>query len=1273
MKGKRMLAWALSLTLLAGMLPGAAFAAEVGPPCENHPEHIGCGYAEGSPCGHTVHTAECYMDELICGFDTEEEQPATVSDAAPPHTHGQECYALDCPHDRGEHDTTDCGYVEAQPCGHECELCAPKDSGTPPGTSGQVVQKSTDSNATPEDTGTITITAFDELDGAVKYAPLNTTWDDLGLPATLGASGYSMADDTGPAPEPEAISIEGVTWEIFVKGDSPAAYEENRPTTCIYWLRAVLPEGYALDKGAALPEMELRYGMANRAITTATAGDFQVTGDNTKYTYANNTLTVQDGADLTISGTTTQDKIVVASGATAAITLAGVNINVGGCAFDMAGATVTLTLAENTTNILKSDVFRAGLEAPDGSTLTIDGSGKLEATSGSSYGYGAGIGGEAGLNARGGDGGKIIIGDSAQVIATSREGAGIGGGACYSNAGSDGTGGNAGEITIKGNAQVTATSASGAGIGGGTGGGGKGGSGGTVTIEGNAVVTATSRGSAGIGGGWGAGFGAPGTVNPNGGVIFDNETGKVYGDVTLPGDLTISDGSTLEIPGGSSLTVPEDVTLTNNGEIKGDGDLKGDGTFGGNGTFTQKADRSITAPTVASKTHNSITLNAATPKGNGTVTYAKNAENTAPAEGWQAGLIFTGLTPDTAYYFFARVTGDTIYKDATSTGTEGKTEALSVISTQAIPGVTSPALGALPVAAITETAQYTGTVAWSPALAADGTFAADTEYTATITLSPKPGYTLQGVAADFFTVDGATATNAQNSGIITARFPRTSIDPVYSIRASTAALDFGAITVNDAPPAEKTITVENTGNQNVTLTQPTATSYDVGPLSQTALAPGEMASFTVRPQAGLSVGSYSRPLTVTPDQGAAVTVNLSFTVKAQESSTGSGSDSSDSSGSSYGSRTLADKTSGVKVEGRQIHDSATLTVQPWTYHKTEDAGCTLLRAADKAGRVLSLYDVSLSRVFLGSVTVSIPVEGRDGQTLTVAHCIKGSLVLTRAKVENGAVNVTAQELSPLAVLNGVYTLDTLAVHNPFTDVKESDWFYGAVMYAYQRGIMAGTGPGTFNPQGAVTRAQPPVVLYRLEGAPAVTAQNPFADVRPGQWYASGVTWAAGAGLVDGYNATTYGPGDPVTREQLAVMLWRYAKYKGWDVSMGEDTNILSYADAADISEWAIPALQWALGAGIMEGTTGNRLAPKAGATRAELAGMLQRLLEKYQPAAPVNPNTGTSKPRRYKVQKGDTLSGLAGKYKTTVAAIVKANPIIKNPNFLLVGWEIDIP
>lgn len=181
----------------------------------------------------------------------------------------------------------------------------------------------------------------------------------------------------------------------------------------------------------------------------------------------------------------------------------------------------------------------------------------------------------------------------------------------------------------------------------------------------------------------------------------------------------------------------------------------------------------------------------------------------------------------------------------------------------------------------------------------------------------------------------------------------------------------------------------------------------------------------------------------------------------------------------------------------------------------------------------------------------------------------------------------------------------------FTDLNVNAWYHDGVHYCLDEGLMEGYGGGLFGPNDTLSRAQLCQIVYNMEGQPAVTGGSVFDDVADGAWYADAVTWAAENGIVGGYGNGKYGPDDPITREQLAAILWRYAKYKGYDVSVGEDTNILSYTDVADLSEYAIPAMQWACGAGVIEGVTDSTLVPQGDATRAQAAAMLQRFCEYY--------------------------------------------------------------
>ena len=179
---------------------------------------------------------------------------------------------------------------------------------------------------------------------------------------------------------------------------------------------------------------------------------------------------------------------------------------------------------------------------------------------------------------------------------------------------------------------------------------------------------------------------------------------------------------------------------------------------------------------------------------------------------------------------------------------------------------------------------------------------------------------------------------------------------------------------------------------------------------------------------------------------------------------------------------------------------------------------------------------------------------------------------------------------------------------PFTDVRGDDWFYDDVAYVYENGLMNGTSETTFSPYISTTRGMIVTILYRMEGRPAVFEACPFTDVKAGAYYERAIVWAAENGIVKGYGNGCFGPDDQITREQMAAILYRYAKNRGLDVSVGENTNILSYDDALDISEYAVPAMQWACGAQIIHGADG-RLTPGAKATRAQVAAILHRFCE----------------------------------------------------------------
>ena len=265
------------------------------------------------------------------------------------------------------------------------------------------------------------------------------------------------------------------------------------------------------------------------------------------------------------------------------------------------------------------------------------------------------------------------------------------------------------------------------------------------------------------------------------------------------------------------------------------------------------------------------------------------------------------------------------------------------------------------------------------------------------------------------------------------------------------------------------------------------------------------------------------------------------------------------------------------------------------------------------------YKVTTSAVNNGGVNAS-PSSAEKGATITITLSPDKGYKLDKLTVTDGS----GKTVSTVKKSDTVYTFTmpasavkvgvsyVKATETPsetkFNDVSANDWFASAVDYVTGKGMMNGTADNTFSPKANTNRGMVVTVLYRLENQPSTSAAS-FTDVASGAYYANAVAWANANGIVSGYGSGKFGPNDKVTREQLAAILYRYAQYKKYDVSVGEDTNILSYDDAQSISSYAIPAIQWACGAGVVTGKSGSKLDSKGNATRAEVAAMLMRFCE----------------------------------------------------------------
>ena len=267
-------------------------------------------------------------------------------------------------------------------------------------------------------------------------------------------------------------------------------------------------------------------------------------------------------------------------------------------------------------------------------------------------------------------------------------------------------------------------------------------------------------------------------------------------------------------------------------------------------------------------------------------------------------------------------------------------------------------------------------------------------------------------------------------------------------------------------------------------------------------------------------------------------------------------------------------TDGGKINSGNVtsYTEGTVTVLPTDVTKT---GCTFLgwfTAAEGGSKVAR-------------------IEATDtGDKVFYAHWQKNSLP---APITPGVIG---------AITGGS------TVKLPFNDVSVSDWFYNDVRYVYENGIMDGTSANSFAPNAPLTRAMIVTILYRMEKSPAVSGTSSFTDVAAGKWYAKPVAWAAANGIVNGYGSGLFGPSDPVTREQLAAILYRYTAYRKASTTVNGD-NLASFTDLNTVSGYALESMNWAVGNSLLKGANG-KLDPKANATRAQVAAIIHRYLER---------------------------------------------------------------
>ena len=613
----------------------------------------------------------------------------------------------------------------------------------------------------------------------------------------------------------------------------------------------------------------------------------------------------------------------------------------------------------------------------------------------------------------------------------------------------------------------------------------------TVTVSNNAIVRANggiaNTSSTSIQYGTGS--------DSTGGIVFDGNTGTVYGAVTLQEDLEIGEGESLTIPEGSSLDMGgNEITVASGGKL--DGTPTGGAVVYGPTITKQPEAQSVIVGQTATFT---ITANGSEP-------LSYQWQKSDSSDNWAdiSGAISTIYTTE-----------------ATTTGMNGyqyrcvvSNSAGSVTSDAATLTVNAPTTYTIstdidPVEAGTVTVNGNGTSA---------TVTAGDEVT--LAATANSGYRFVGWMEGDQTVstDTTYAFQASSNRSLTAKFEK-----VYTVTVNVSG--------NGTATADKTTAAEG---ETVTLTATPDSSYRF-----TGWTSSDGVTFA---------NASSESTTFTMPAGD-VTVTAGFTRI--------------SSGSTTYAITAPDAENGtVRVSPSRASRGTTVTITV-----TPDEG----------------YE-------LESLTV---LDSRDNEiTLTDKGDGKYTFTMPAGRV---TVEASFAEIAPEPL--------------PFGDMDDGDWFADAVRFVYENGMMNGVSETDFAPHATTSRSMIVTILYRLEGEPVVDYAMGFTDVAGDAYYAEAVRWAASEGIVGGYGGGLFGAEDAVTREQLAVILYRYAVYKGYDVSIGEDTNILSYDDFADLSEYAIPAMQWACGAGIVNGTSESTLTPQGEATRAQVAAMLMRFCE----------------------------------------------------------------
>ena len=985
----------------------------------------------------------------------------------------------------------------------------------------------------------------------------------------------------------------------------------------------------------------------------------------TDYSYSDGVLTINSDTALTISNTNpktvTNDRIVIGNNVNASLTFNGVNISAPtdqSAIYVPSGSSLKITLADDSTNSTIGGNGSTGSAAPairlpDGATLTIEGTGTLNVTGGSSTGNlgGTGIGGYlyyAGPSPTAESCGTVIILSGTVTVTGGSYSAGIGGATNHA-----GTGGNGGTVVIL-SSSVTVTGGS------------------SAVAIGGGNSSGSSRGNDGQG------------IKPTG-----DGTYTVYGNLTLPCDITIPQDVTVVIPEDASLIVPEGTKLTNNGTI-----VKNGGTFTNNGTLDGNPLGYPSTVTVAISGNGVTTENmvaygttatvTATVTGNnqpasdGTVTFYQGTKDAGEKLNETLVEVSNGTATTTVSLSGENWTPSETSQTITAVYTPGE-------SNQLRPGSGS---GSLTVQKKTLTASLGGTLTKTY----DGK--KDAPEGIKIELDGVVSGEKVSASSESISYDDAKAGTGKT---ITASDIKLNGDDAgnYTLGTNTtittdagviiAAEITGSVTISGTPTVGETLKATYSGGNateisyqwyrgNEAISGATETSYTL-----TADDAGKSVSVCVTASGNYSGSVESTPVTVNKTEQSAPETGTGYKIDyvAETISAENGYELAATKGANDGSASLS-VTPGTDVYIR-LAETATAYASDWTLVDVParpaapanvSGGTEQISGVDSSMEYRAVGSTSwtrctgtnISNLSDGDYEVRIaatnnsfaseavqvhvsPYTGRFSYEISTSVGNNGTISVDRYATEGERVTITvspddAYKLDDLSVTahgkdveltdngDGTYSFtmpsgdvkitatfaedpDWTEPEEPATDVSDifidiapNAWYKDAVQYAYDNGLMTGVSDTEFAPEATTTRAMIVSILARLENVTSAEAAG-FADVSADDWYATAVNWAASAGVVSGTGDGNFSPNAAITREQLAAMLMNYSAWKGEDVSARADLS--TYSDQP--STWAEETMSWAVVEGLINGVTADQLQPQGNATRAQVAAILQRFLK----------------------------------------------------------------